>query len=109
LSLEERRREAGILRALGFSPSAIRLFLSLRALLLGLSAYLVALLAAWIYMEFEKSFAPIYVLGIPFLFQLSATNILTSLAWMFALPALGAWLATRRLLRDSVVFSLQRD
>ena len=109
LSLEERRREAGVLRALGFSPSAIRLFLALRALLLGLSAYLVALLAAWIYMEFEKSFAPIYVLGIPFLFQLSARNILTTLAWMFALPALGAWLATRRLLRDSVVFSLQRD
>jgi putative ABC transport system permease protein len=109
LSLEERRREAGILRALGFSPSAIRLSLSLRALLLGLAAYLLALLAAWVYMTLEKSLAPVYVLGVAFLFQLSFENALTSLAWMLALPTLGAWLATRRLLQDSVVSSLQRN
>ncbi len=109
LSLEERRHEAGILRALGFSPTTIRVFLSLRALLLGLLAYILALLAAWAYALLQKSFAPIYVLGFPFLFRLSTANLLTSLAWMLVLPALGAWLTPGRLLKDQVVFSLQRD
>ncbi len=109
LSLEERRRDAGILRVLGFSSRAIRIFLSVRALLLGLLAYMIALVVAWIYMTLERNFSPIYILGLPFLFRLSAANIITALAWMFTLPPLGAWVATRRMLQGRVVLSLQRN
>ena len=109
LSLEERYREAGILRALSFSPRTIRAFLALQALLLGLLAYLTGLTATWVYTILENSLTPIYVIGFPVLFHLSMTNMLASLAWMLALPPLGAWLATRRLLRESVVFSLKRN
>jgi putative ABC transport system permease protein len=109
LSLEERRREAGILRALSFSPLTIRAILALQALLLGLSAFLSGLTAAWVYTIFESKLAPIYLTGFPVIFQLSMTNTLVALAWMLALPMLGAWLATRQLLRDSVVFSLKRN
>jgi ABC-type antimicrobial peptide transport system permease subunit len=108
LSLEERRRDAGILRALGFSARAISVFLSVRALLLGLLAYVIALVVAWIYITLERNLAPIFILGLPFLFRLSVVNIITSLGWMLILPPLGAWLATRRLLQERVVLSLQR-
>ena len=109
LSLEERRRELGSLRALGFSSRAVMVFLALRALLLGLLACLPALLAAWMYTSIEKNLAPIYIIGLPFLFELSTANVLACLAWMLALPPLGAWLAARPLLQSNVIFSLQRN
>jgi ABC-type antimicrobial peptide transport system permease subunit len=103
LSLVERAREIGILRAIGFSHRIIINFLLLKALLQGVLAYLAGLLAAWGYVIYQQTGARSYILGIPLTFEISASQILSGMLWTCILVILGVWLSTKQLMSLSVV------
>lgn len=108
LSVVERMREIGILRAVGFGPGAVLGFLLVRALLLGLLAYVAGLSAAWAYAAWRAATQPLFVLGWPMEYGINLTNALGALVWMCLLTPLGAWLAARPLRGMSVADVLRR-
>jgi putative ABC transport system permease protein len=108
LSLVERGRETGILRAIGFGQSAVRLFLLVRGLLLGLVSYLTGLAAAVTYAQVQASAAPLFIFGFPFIYQIDLTNAATGLVWILLLAPSGAWLAACQLQGVSVAEILKR-
>ncbi len=95
LSLAERTREMGILRAIGFSRWTVGRLLLVRALLQGLLAFAAGLAAACAYTLYRQSTAPIFILGYPLIMAVTLRQTLIGLAWTGALAWLGAWLSTR--------------
>lgn len=102
LSLAERNREMGILRAVGFSRQTVGRLLLVRALLQSLLAYAAGLAAAWAYTVYRQSAAPIFIVGYPLTLELTLRQIWIGLAWTGGLAWLGAWLSTRGLSRVPV-------
>jgi len=102
LSLYERSREVGILRALGFSSAAVNRFLLARSLALGGLAHLAGLGIAWVYAGLYSMTEPLYIQGLPFLFQVEIPQALSALGWVSVFVVLGAWLGGRRFFRQSV-------
>jgi ABC-type antimicrobial peptide transport system permease subunit len=95
LSLAERSREIGILRALGFSRRAVSGILVVRALLQGLLAFAAGLAAAWAYTVYRQRVDPVIVLGYSLTMTITLRHVLAGLAWTSAWACLGAWLSTR--------------
>jgi putative ABC transport system permease protein len=95
LSLVERNREIGILRALGFSRGMVGRTLLARALLQGLLAFTVGLAAAWAYTAYRHIIDPMIVLGYSLWMEITLHQVLVGLAWTSGWAGLGAWLSTR--------------
>jgi ABC-type antimicrobial peptide transport system permease subunit len=102
LSIVERRREAGILRAVGFEPRSVRAFLLVRALWIGLLAWAVGLGVAFGFASYQANTQPLFVYGLPMIYRMTSSNALIALGWVAALTPLGAWLASRQFLDESV-------
>jgi hypothetical protein len=102
LSIAERGREAAILRALGFEPGTIRLFLLVRALWIGLFAWVAGLGMTIVFASYQASNNPLFVYGVPMIYQVTPTNALAGLVWVAVLTLLGAWLASGQFLAASV-------
>ena len=107
LSLVERSREIGILRATGFSPAVIQAALLLRAVLQGLLATLVGTGLMEAVVIYRKSFEPSFLVNYPLRYELAAGQALAVLLWVAGMSALGAWLAGRQLHRLPVAGLLQ--
>jgi hypothetical protein len=107
LSLVERSREAGILRAVGFSHFHLRVFLMLRALLAGAAAYLLGTGAAWAFALWQQAGEQIFILGVQLTFRISPQQVISGALWTAALALLGAWLSSRRLVSLGVAPLLQ--
>jgi len=101
LSLVERAREIGCLRALGFSNTVTRLLLLTRSLLQGLLAYSLGLVLALVYIAASAG-GQVSVYGVPLIFSVSPAQALSGLLWVAALAAAGAWISSRRLVGASV-------
>lgn len=108
LSLYERSREVGILRAVGFSAFSVNWILFVRSLGLGGVAYILGLLVAWSYAGLYSTAEPMFIHGMPFLFKVEPFQALWALGWVCVLAILGAWLATRTFLRQNVSDILRR-
>jgi ABC-type antimicrobial peptide transport system permease subunit len=102
LSLVERGREIGILRAVGFSHNLIGTLLSMRAMVQGWVAYVVSLIAALMYIAYQQAFAQLFVLGIHITFEITLEIILMGFLISSAMALIGAWLSSRRMLFSDV-------
>ncbi len=71
LSLIEKQRSIAILRSVGFSPQVVGLFLLLRALFQGLAAFVVGWCGSQVYLIYQRSQAPLFILGVPLEFEIS--------------------------------------
>jgi ABC-type antimicrobial peptide transport system permease subunit len=102
LSLAERGREIGILRAVGFSHNLIGILLSIRAMVQSWIAYAISLTAALGYIAYQQAFAQLFVLGIHITFEITWGIILNGLLITSTMALFGAWLSSRRLLLSDV-------
>jgi hypothetical protein len=102
LNLAERAHQIGILRAVGFSYFQLRLFLTLRALLLAGLAFGVGLAVALVYVQIQQTGGPVYINGFPFTFYLGGEQIGLCMGLTLGFALSGAWLSTRWMLNDSV-------
>jgi ABC-type antimicrobial peptide transport system permease subunit len=98
LSLAERGREIGILRAVGFSHRYLGILLGIRAMLQGFFAYALGLTAALGYIAYHRAFAQLFVVGLHISFEMNWQLIVLGLLLTSALSLLGAWLSSRRML-----------
>jgi len=98
LSLSERGREIGILRAIGFSHGILGRLLGIRALLQGFLAFCIGLAAALAFIEYHRAYSRLYVLGFNLTFSITWQTIFGGLLLTTALAIIGAWLSSRRLL-----------
>jgi putative ABC transport system permease protein len=102
LSLTERSREIGILRAIGFPHNSLSGLLGLRAILQGLIAYTAGLATVLLFIAYRQSSAKLFVLGFNIIFMITWQIILDGFLLTIALALLGAWLSSRRLMNQSV-------
>jgi ABC-type antimicrobial peptide transport system permease subunit len=102
LSLTERGREIGILRAIGFPHNYLGKLLGLRAALQGFMAYTAGLAAALLFIAYRQAYAQVFVLGFNISFMMTWQIIFSGLLLTSALALLGAWLSSRRLMHMSV-------
>jgi ABC-type antimicrobial peptide transport system permease subunit len=98
LSLAERGREIGILRAVGFSHNTLEKLLGIRAILQGLIAFIAGFAAAQGYIAYQQAFAQIFILGYPILFETTWQQLMVGILLTSILAWLGAWLSSRRML-----------
>jgi len=102
LSLTERSREISILRAIGFPNNCLSRLLGLRAIMQALMAYIIGMVATFLYIAYRQSNTQLYVLGFNVSFKITWQIILGGFLLTTALALLGAWLSSRRLLHMSV-------
>ncbi len=102
LSLTERGREIGILRAIGFSHFSLGKLLGLRAILQSLLAFTAGFAASLAYFAYQQTFAQLFVLGVQITFKITWQLMAFGLLLTFSLALLGAWLSSRRMLRRNV-------
>jgi ABC-type antimicrobial peptide transport system permease subunit len=102
LSLTERGREIGILRAIGFPHNYLGKLLGLRAALQGFMAYTAGLAAALLFIAYRQAYAQVFVLGFNISFMMTWQIIFGGLLLTSTLALLGAWLSSRRLMHLSV-------
>jgi ABC-type antimicrobial peptide transport system permease subunit len=98
LSLAERGREIGILRAVGFSNNNLGMMLSIRAMLQSIIAFSAGLLTALVYIAYQRTFAQLFVLGLHISFEINWQLIMTGFLLTSLLALFGAWLSSRRML-----------
>ena len=96
LSMVERAREIGCLRAIGFSARSVQSFFMVRSVVQGLLAYALGLGAAGIYTAARASH-PIIIYGFPLVFRVSTQQALLGLVWMAGLAVIGSSAASRGL------------
>jgi ABC-type antimicrobial peptide transport system permease subunit len=106
LSLAERGRELGILRAIGFSTQGLCGLLVLRSLLQALFAFILGLLVVLFYTLGPLQSGNIVILGAPFSMSLTPGIVFTGLGLVFVFALLGAWLPTRRLMEVNVASAI---
>jgi len=80
LNVMERRREMGVLRAIGASPSVVMCMLTIEAVVIGVMSWILAALAAWPLSRLVGNF-------------LTALLFKSKLDFVFALQGLWIWLA----------------
>lgn len=98
LSLAERGREIGILRAVGFSHHNLGILMGIRAMLQSVIAFTAGLAAALGYIAYQRAFAQLFVLGLHISFEINWQLILNGFFMTSALALLGAWLSSRQML-----------
>jgi hypothetical protein len=98
LSLLERQRQIGILRAVGFGPGTVRQSLLLQAIVQSLVGFGLGLLAATLLVALQQRSAQLYAFGWPLNLSLTPGIVLIGLVLALGLTGLGVVLATRRML-----------
>jgi ABC-type antimicrobial peptide transport system permease subunit len=102
LSIIERGREIGILRAVGFSHIALGIFLGLKATLQSWIAFLTGLASAIGYIIFQRAYAQLFIFGFYITFKITWQTILFGFFLTSILAIFGAWLSSQRLLLPDV-------
>ena len=97
LVVAERRRSLGLLRVVGFSPSAVRALLACRAVLLAAGALFIGLAIAWPVVATRPSFVLRTYTIDP---QVSAVTVAIGCVLALGSAYLGAVVAGRRALRS---------
>ena len=98
LSLVERQRQIGILRAIGFMPGTARWLLLFQALLQALVGFVVGLAGVLSFVYFQGNSEQLYAFGWPLRFVVTPGMVLLGLVLVLVLAGVGALLATRTLL-----------
>jgi ABC-type antimicrobial peptide transport system permease subunit len=98
LSLSERGREIGILRAIGFSHEVLRRLLGLRAVIQGILAFCLGLAAAGLFMGYQCTYSHLYVLWFNLILDITWQTIIGCLLLVTGLALFGAWISSHRLL-----------
>jgi ABC-type lipoprotein release transport system permease subunit len=101
LSLVERSREVGILRAVGFSHKTVGSLLGMRAMLQGWIAFLAGLLFAAGFIAYRQYAAKLFVLGFYIGFEINWPLVVTGLILTSVLAAIGALLSVHKMLSSS--------
>ena len=102
LTLVERNRELAVLRVLGFSPEKLRGFLFVRTMLQTLTAFLIGLAIALLYVHNRQATNPILIQAQSMQLSLPGWSIALGFVLAGCFSALGVWLPTRNYLRTSV-------
>jgi len=92
LSLTERSREILLLRVVGFTQDKIRSFLLAHTLVLASAAYILGWTAAFIFINFQRTHAPISIQAAPLVLKLSSPATLLGFLLTVAFAFLGVWL-----------------
>lgn len=108
LSLIERRRELGILRAVGFAHGIGRNFLMLRVAMQSLVAYALGTLAAVGFVSALQARGIVVVCAVCRPVTLTLHSVVIGLLLVLALAPLGAWLSARKSGKLSVARILDR-
>jgi len=98
LILAERQREAGVVRALGFSARFLRRLITVRVVLVGVAAYLVGLAIAWVYLA-SRPVVSINAFAVPLRATPAAIGV--GLIVVIALSWFAGRLAARRYVRTT--------
>ena len=102
LSIIERSREIGILRAVGFSHTALGNILGVRATLQSWFAFFAGLISAIGYIIYQRAYAQLFVFGFYITFKITWQIIIFGFLLTSILAIFGAWLSSRRLLLPNV-------
>ncbi len=97
LSLTERSREILLLRVVGFTQDKLRGFLLARTLVLASAAYILGWIAAFIFIDYQQTHAPISIQAAPLVLNLSALATLLGFLLTAAFAFLGIWLTVGHL------------
>jgi len=102
LSIIERGREIGILRAVGFSHITLEKFFGVRATLQSWIAFLTSLASAIGYIIYQRVYAQLFIFGFYITFKITWQTIIFGFLLTSILAIFGAWLSSRRLLVPDV-------
>jgi putative ABC transport system permease protein len=106
LNVLERRREMGVLRAIGASPSAVWLMVITEGTVIGMMSWALASLAAWPVSKAIGNllFSLMFKVGLDFLFEPSGPLIWLGVSICLGMVAsfLPAWNASRRSVREAI-------
>jgi len=101
LSLVERQRQIGILRAVGFRPGTTRWLLLVQALVQAVVGYGIGLGGVLLFAFFQGNRDQLYAFGWPLRFVVTPDTALLGLIIVVVLACAGALLATRTMLTTS--------
>jgi hypothetical protein len=105
MALEERRREVGVLRALGFSASVVRSVAAVRTVLVALASYGIATAISWTFLRQART---VDVIGAAVSIRLGGGLLLLGVGLTVLVSWIGVRLATHRLLAANVGGLLER-
>jgi hypothetical protein len=105
MALEERRREIGVLRSLGFSASVVRSVAAVRTVLVALASYAIATAIAWTFLREART---VDVVGAAVSIRLGGGLLLAGVGLTVLVSWIGVRLATHRLLAANVAGLLER-
>jgi len=108
LAAEERRRPLGVLRAVGFDREAVGRYLLLRAGVVSVASYLLALAAAILFIRFGVGPNPLTIGGAQTALILTPPMAVLGLLLASAATLTGTWLSARAVLRVSPASLLGR-
>jgi hypothetical protein len=108
LAAEERRRPLGVLRAVGFDRAAVGRYLLLRAGVISVASYLLALAGAVLFLQVATGPNALTIGGAQTTLRLSPTMALLGLFLACAAGLTGTWFSGRAVLRDSPASLLGR-
>ncbi len=102
LSLTERTRELGILRAIGFKHSAITWLMGARAVIQSWAAFAAGLVVSACFIAYQQGVNRLYVLGFYIDFKFDWQQILAGFLLTSILAGWGAWSSSRHILKMQV-------
>jgi len=98
LAADERRRVFGVLRAMGFDRRAVGQYLLFRAGVISIIAYLLALAASMLFLEFGVGADTLNIGGTAFNLSLSPATAALGLVLACGASVAGTWLSARQVL-----------
>jgi len=102
LSIIERSREIGILRAVGFSHKTLVNILGVRASLQSWIAFITGLVCAIGFIIYQREYAQFFIFGFYISFKITWQIIIFGFLLTSILAIFGAWLSSLRLLNQDV-------
>ena len=106
LNVLERRREMGVLRAIGASPSAVWLIVAAEGAVIGVSSWALAALVAWPVSKLlgDSLVMAMFKNGLDFVFEPRGILIWLAVSLLLSLLAsfIPAWHAARRPVREAI-------
>jgi ABC-type antimicrobial peptide transport system permease subunit len=97
LSLTERSHEILLLRVVGFTKDKLRGLLLTRTLILAAAAYILGWITAFVFIQYQRTNAPISIQAAPLVLNLSVFATLLGFFLIVAFAFLGVWLTVGHL------------